>query len=54
MKGKKLLKLKSINCTASNNDNKKEREKEQLRSLENLQKENPDLNNSIITLRRHI
>lgn len=30
----------------------KEREREQLRSKENLQNENPDLNNSIITLRR--
>lgn len=30
----------------------KKREREQLRSKENLQKENPDLNNSIITLRR--
>ena len=41
--------VKSINCTASNNDKKKKkkkkREKEQLRSLENLQKENSDLNN---------
>lgn len=32
----------------------KKREREQLRSKENLQKENPDLNNSIITLRREI
>ena len=52
MKGKKLLKVLIVQRVIMIKKKKKERVKEQLRILENLQKENPDLNNSIITLWR--
>ena len=49
MKGKKLLKVlivqRAIMIKKKKKKKKKKREKEQLRSLENLQKENSDLNN---------
>ena len=46
MKGKKLLKVLIVQrAIMIKKKKKKKREKEQLRSLENLQKENSDLNN---------